>query len=243
MKTLIVIVLLSNFVYSKNIEIYFFSTKEIVSLIDKFQNSYFVAENILKLQCQKMGEYCFDPQVGLYKEGQEDKAVYLKEEYSNKKVNRRFHENIFLNQKVKEVFSQKEMFELWIDTSNILKTKDVLIEEKSCKRSEFLSFLKHNCSVDKKFKLIGLSNIKKELSSVSDSCQIEDNNISIDKLLKWIKESKSKNIQIFLDEYYANGKLLSFLNTNQDIKVYGIDKAIYLNQMDNEILKLKKFCK
>lgn len=258
MKALILILIsLKLHSYPSKLEVYFFTSKEKVSLSKKMEFQ-FVALNTLRPDCQRMGEYCFDPQIGLYKEGNLDQVIKVDTTSGKKQVKEFGSSGIFNQQLIKcdknkfyDVFCgkkekvkiKKKTFEIWMDTSRIMKSKDWDPLTKDCNRKNFLMLLKNSCSANKTYKLFGLSRVIKPLGKVGQSCQNNASVIEIDKLISWIENSNTKNLQIFLDEYYAKGKLLSFLKTRSNTKVYGIEKSIHLVKMDKQIIKLKKYCR
>ena len=254
---------LSAFSFAQKTTIYFYSSSDVSKILEKAKPRYY-AVNTLALKCQKMGEYCFDPQVGLYKPENRNQAVKIKDDNSTearyKKV-RGLGADGFFNQemincdknKFYDIYCNKSgsktrskilnnKFEVWMDTSKIMKVRDNEPLEDSCQRSYFLNLLQSTCSKSNSFKVFALSNIKKRLGANIQACQNSSSDIDLDKLKSWIKFSNAKRLFIFLDEYYAQGKLLSFLKTKSNIEVKGIDTKVLLAKMDNEISELKQYC-
>lgn len=260
----LVLISLSAFSIPQKTTVYFLSSNDISILLRKNIGSLY-AVNALELKCQKMGEYCFDPQVGLYKPNNREQAVKLKDENVNsderlKKV-RGLGADGFFNQnmincdknkfydvycnktgKIKNDVEKRETFEVWVDTSKVMSIKDSEPLETTCNRSNFLNLLESTCTKNNTFRLFSISSIKKRLGKNSQACQKDSSNIDINKLKSWIKKSKSKRVFIFLDEFYAQGMLLSFLKTKSNIEVKGIETKVSLSNMDNEIADLKRYC-
>ncbi len=244
------------------VTVYFTSSSKVSFVKDIL--SAVVAENRFELKCQKMGEYCFDPQVGLYDPKDENKAIRVKEsqdlEVSERKVrglgaegffntemincDKNNFYDVFCNRKSKRSKGQSSQatHEIWIDTSKVMGLYDSKKDDSSCKRSDFLNLLESSCVNANTFNLYSISNIKKKLGTLRQSCQSAKLNISIDKLIKWIRVNKALSLSIVLDEYYAQGKLMAFLKTRPNIKVKGIDEKIDLSQMTKPIANLKKYC-
>lgn len=262
------IFLMSAAIYAtpKYLTVSFVDSKDLASFL-RVKKYAPVAKNVFELKCQKMGEYCFDPQVGLYKPGEEDKAAKLKEssetDVSLKKVrglgadgffntslincDKSNRYDIYCNgksaKKSQTVASKtSKKHEIWIDGSSGMKAFDSSKLEPSCKRADFLSLLNSTCVNSNKFNVFSISSIKKQIGTSGQACQNAEDKIQIEKLISWITTSKVNRLDIFLDDYYAQGKFMAFLKTRSNIKINGLKTKINLSQMSNEVNRLKKYC-
>ena len=59
----------------KHFEVWFLSVDTVSWLEQVLPKTKYSKQIATNLQCQQMGEYCFDPQVGLYKKGEESKHI------------------------------------------------------------------------------------------------------------------------------------------------------------------------
>lgn len=265
MKVLSILILsFSLFAAPKKIIVNFFDSKDLTSLLNTSAQS-LVAKNVYELKCQKMGEYCFDPQVGLYKAGKENEAVQVKNESvvdpSLKKVRGLGDQGFFNTQLINcdknnfyDVFCNKgkksknikeytrSKNEIWIDGSGAVKVFDTSKLEKTCKREDFIKLLKSSCTKNNFYQFYSISNVKKQLGTSSQACQSSDEKIKIDKLIAWMNSSNANTIHIYLDEFYAQGKFMAYLKTKPNIKVNGIDTKIKLSQMSEQVNELKRYC-
>lgn len=265
MKILIILIIsISLQAAPKKVVVNFFDSKDLTSMLTK-DSSHIVVKNVYELKCQKMGEYCFDPQVGLYKPGNENEAVIVKGESETdpnlKKVRGLGEEGFFNTQlincdknnfydvycnkgeksKTSETYS-RETNEIWIDGSSSVKVFDTSKLEDSCKREDFIKLLKSSCTKNNYYQFYSISSVKKQLGTSGQACQTTDDKIKIDKLISWINDSNAINLYIYLDDFYAQGKFMSYLKTRPNIKVNGIDKKINLSLMSEQINELKKYC-
>ncbi|MCT4642205.1 MAG: hypothetical protein N4A33_07885 [Bacteriovoracaceae bacterium] len=265
MKALLSFIFLVSIVYAspRSTEVYFITHDKGASI--RFDKVMWVM-NKFKPQCQKMGEYCFDPQVGLYDPKDKDKAVNIKREneasesyhrvksiegdgtFSNQLINCS-SDNMFdiycnkkkTNKKSKKVVN-KHMFEMWIDLSPAMSVKDRASINDECSRSIAVDMIQEGCSYSKGFKLYGISSIKKELSVSKQACRSGKYKIQDKKLISMIKKSSAKKLILVLDKSYAYGRLLAYL-ANSRAKIYGLEKDYTLNNFVANSQSLSKLCK
>lgn len=248
----------------QKIVVHFFDSNDLTSLLRSSPTS-IVVKNVYELKCQKMGEYCFDPQVGLYKAGKENEAVQIKNEavvdQSLKKVRGLGDEGFFNSQLINcdknnfyDVFCNKGKKskntkeytriknEIWIDGSSAVKAFDTSRVGKGCKREDFIKLLKSSCTKNNYYQFYSISSVKKQLGTSGQACQTSDEKIKVEKLISWMNSSDANSIHIYLDEYYAQGKFMAYLKTKSNIKVKGIDTKVKLAQMSEQVNELKQYC-
>ena len=173
MKKVLLLLLISTQVWAfpKKLEVWFLSvdkTSFIEPLLNKTKYSRSIASNY---QCQPMGDYCFDPQIGLYKKDKD--SISVAQDYSALDKDEKFdkegkykegiyspctnknHFNIFCGKKKpkkKKVLS-KQKLEVWVDISTTMKQVDFKDYEQECYRQTFLKRVNSSCPLNKGMKV------------------------------------------------------------------------------------------
>lgn len=212
-----------------------------------------------KLQCQRMGEHCFDPQVGLYKLGDKEEVIRDSdytvvdelEDHSDKRVatGKAIEESVcddsglfsmFCNGKSsKEVKAAK--FEIWVDTSSTMKQVDFAGYDEQCKRESFLRLIMTKCSFNKQAKVYIFDETKKQLGSMDRVCLNAGLN-NADRIIRDIKISKTPHLVVITDIYEASEKLINFVETSTGGKVRGIESPMYASDLKKHVSPLQKKC-
>lgn len=245
----------------KHLEVWFLSIDR-TSFIKGLDNSiqYSQSYALKNLQCQQMGEYCFDPQVGLYKIGEGEKIqeaidyqeMDAKEEYdfieSASSIDREMV-NCDKNTSFFDVFcgeakAQKQTkvgLEIWVDISSTMKQIDFEGYEKMCKRESFLRGLNNFCPLNKKMKVYMFNESKKELGAFDQVCLNSGLN-QVDRIIRDIKISKAKNLIVITDIFEAHEKLINFIEFDAQGVTRGVKKPLYAKDIKKDIARLKKMC-
>ncbi len=249
----------------KNLEVWFLSIDK-VAMFEEFSPSekYLKRTNLTaqaQRQCQKVGEYCFDPQVGLYKEEEgksivdssiDSSDVFEDEEYkfekSDRAVKRKIVDcdkrnkfDIFCGKAKKKLTKKNINFEVWLDTSSTMRQVDMLKSSKTCKRELFLRSLDKTCRFNDKVKVYYFSAAKKEAGSMKSVCRADGIN-NMNRILSSIKKSKAKNLIIVTDIFEASEDFVSGIEAMKG-KIKGIDKPIYASNLLRESKRVGKFCR
>tara|TARA_Y100000780_G_scaffold232582_1_gene267423 strand:- start:2617 stop:3417 length:801 start_codon:yes stop_codon:yes gene_type:complete len=210
------------------------------------------------LQCQRMGEYCFDPQVGLYKMGgkkeilrDSDYTVIDKlEDHSDKRVaqGKEFKDTNCSGSGLFSMFCSKEKsklkqakLEIWIDTSSTMKQVDFEGYDQQCKRESFLRLLTTKCSFNEDAKVYIFDETKKQLGRMDRVCLNAGLNNS-DRIIRDIKTSKASHLIVITDIFEASEKLINFVETTDVGLVKGIESPMFASDLKTHIPRLKKKC-
>ncbi|MCO4754564.1 MAG: hypothetical protein KC478_08775 [Bacteriovoracaceae bacterium] len=216
-----------------------------------------VAQN--DLQCQPMGEYCFDPQVGMYKLDDKNQvqanvdytAADSLEDYSNKRVAKGSERkqascedgdffSLFCNEgKAQSPKSAK--VEVWVDTSSTMKQVDFAGYDTQCKRESFLRLITQDCSFNEEVKVYIFDEVKKQLGRMDRVCLNAGLN-NRDRIIRDIKISKAAHLIIITDIFEADEKLLNFVETAGVGSVKGIEKPMYAADLKKFAPQLQKKC-
>lgn len=260
--TLLFILLISlpSFGKPKNFEVWFLavdnsSTVEFINPKIKWGRS--VAQ---ALQCQPMGEYCFDPQVGLYKKGEENEmqeVIDHSEMHDSKNYN--FMEpaksvereminceeanffDVFCGKAQKAMKMGKSKLEVWVDTSSTMKQVDFGGFDKKCGRELFLERLHQTCPMNKKMKVYTFEEYRKELGAFDRVCLSGGLN-DMKRIIKDVDNSKADNIIIITDIFEAEVSFIDAIESRGGI-VRGLDKPLYAKEISKQLQRVRKMCK
>lgn len=213
---------------------------------------------IADLQCQPMGDYCFDPQIGMYKPQKgEAPEVETNYEAANKLESYNYKRNgIKLEEKKSacdsdsflDIFCGKKKtkkvqakIELWFDISSSMKQVDFPGYDKMCKRESFLRLLSRDCGFNQEMKVMGFNETKKQLGTMDSVCLNHGLN-SRDRLIRDIKNSDAKHLIILTDIFEAEETLINFIETSSGGSYKGVEKPIYADDLKAMSGDLRKKC-
>jgi hypothetical protein len=200
-----------------SIEVWFLSNAkvtEVQKLLDRPQYVYY--KKTAELQCQEMGEYCFDPQYGLYKKDDADAEVKDEEASVEKKtapsipaaksVERELVDcdpknyfDIFCGKAQKEAKSSAKL-DLWIDTSSSMREFDFMDNGGGCYRKSLVKRLDETCGFNKKVNVMMFDTSIKQAGTMDSLCNNQGLNDE-KKLMDWIERSDAKKLIIITDIY------------------------------------------
>ena len=230
----------------KKLEVWFLSVSKTAfldSILSGVEYSQSIAEN--RYACTRMGDYCFDPQIGLYKRDKNNN-IHRVRDYSGLDTKEKFnkngeyiegkydpcekpgHFNIFCkNKQINKKKIQKkslQKLEIWVDISSTMRQIDYN-GEKSCYRENFLKRIHKSCPLNKKMKVYIFDENRKELGNFNRVCLNSGLN-RLDRLMRDIKASQVENLIIITDIYEAKSEFIDFVEANGVGIVKGIDKPL-----------------
>lgn len=249
----------------KKLEVWFISTmsnKQALNHLDKASNKKRNYRDIAqsKRQCQPMGEYCFDPQIGLYKKSDniieevsdytvvDDDEKYEKfdaGEGAGRKMIDCDKGNFFDLYCGKAKAIQKAnstKITLWIDVSSTMKQVDFEGYDKPCKREMFLKKLNRTCPFSEEMKVYIFNETRKELGMMDRVCLNSGLNRT-DRMMDDIKINNSKHLIIITDIYEASEEFIDFVEASGVGTIKGLDKPIYAENLYDEVPRLTKSCR
>lgn len=246
----------------KHIEVWFLS-------IDKQTSLLHFIENLEKqtpqkkyaqsgLQCQPMGDYCFDPQIGLYKKGApQPEAIDYAEAEKNEKYNfmdtpssidrdmincdKASFFDVFCGKSQKKVKQGRADLEVWIDVSSTMKQVDFQGFDKKCSRELFLEKLNQTCPMNKKMKVYYFEEYRKEAGSFDRSCLSGGLN-NMKRIVQDLKKSETKNVIIITDIFEADVSFIDAIEATGRATIKGLEKPLYAKDISNELKRVRKFC-
>lgn len=268
MKLLFVILLnLPLLAYSmpKKLEVWFISVtnnKQAINhlkKIDKINNYRQIAQS--KRQCQPMGEYCFDPQIGLYKKNGNNDILELSD-YSITDSNEKYESfdagkgagremiecekgnffDLYCGKAKAVKKGLQEKLTLWIDVSSTMKQVDFEGYDKTCKREMMLKKLDRTCPFSQEMKVYIFNETRKELGMMDRVCLNSGLNRT-DRMMDDIKINNSKHLIVITDIYEASEEFIDFVEASGVGTVKGINKPLYAQDLYDEVPRLAKSCR
>lgn len=267
-KLLILLFLISNVASAKpaSFEVWFLSIdKQSVyrhfEPANSFKTSRAIASND-HLQCQPMGEYCFDPQVGLYKKDDKvsakdstvDQSIVDKSEQydflpTGDSVNRNLincsksnNFDIFCGKSRKKAAAENIKLEVWIDVSTTMKQVDFNGFNHKCNRELFLEQMSESCPMNQNMKVYYFNEVRKEAGSFDRAC-ISNGLNNMKRLLDDIKKiDRKRNLIVVTDIFEASAEFISNIEKLGG-SVRGVDEPIYAKNLLSEMKRIKTLCK
>jgi hypothetical protein len=212
------------------------------------------------LQCQPMGEYCFDPQVGLYKKDKANKyqeQIDLSEvEKNNKydfmdvpqKMEREMINcddasffDIFCGEAKKKSKAAKVKLEVWVDVSSTMKQVDFNGFDKKCGREMFLENLSQTCPLNQKMKVYYFEEFRKEAGALDRVCLSAGlNEMKI--IISDLKKSTVDNVIIITDIFEAHEEFINAIEGLGAGVIRGLDNPLYAKDIKKELKRIGPLC-
>lgn len=226
-------------------------------LNDKPKFSKLYSEND-SLICERIGDYCFDPQVGLYKkegdkfdfdaatevsfdEGklpQIPTAASLDRSLIDCDPNYKF--DLFCGKAKPEATASKAKIEIWIDTSSSMRDVDVSDDKGNCARKSFIKNLDEKCAFGSKLSVSQFDISIKETGSMDTLCMNSGLNDQ-KRMMDWIERSEAKKLIIITDVYELFKDFTDFIEKKHG-KVRGDSSSLTAKQLDEMVAELAKSC-
>jgi hypothetical protein len=196
-------------------------------LIFKYRFSKLTAQNNYK--CIPMGDMCFDPQIGLYKQGADnvglEAEVTIVEEEKNpldgaSSVDRKQIDcdkevtqfDIFCG-KAKKQFKGRAHVEMWIDVSSSMGKVDSSDLENSCFRRSLVKRLRGKCEKPEQLNIfVYNARTKKQLSGDYDQLCTNVGLNDDKRLIRWIEDSNAKKLIVITDIFELSKDFADFVS-------------------------------
>lgn len=249
----------SSFALPKKFEVWFLSESQPeTTWLEPSYKSTFVAQRAL--QCQPMGDHCFDPQVGLYKKGTEPGSY---EEVSPATVedtkkydfmdvhaghDRKMIDcdqaqmfDIFCGKSQKRMKEGKSKLEVWVDVSSTMKQVDFVDFDTECRRERFLRDLNATCPVNEKMKVYYFEEFRKEAGAFDRVCLSGGLN-NMKRIIQDLKLSKAETVIIITDIFEADETFIDAIEATGRGTIRGLNKPLYATDLKKELKRIRKFC-
>lgn len=236
-----------------SIEVWFLSNAkvtEVQKLLDKPQ--YVYSRKTAELQCQEMGDYCFDPQFGLYKKDDLEADVKIEEKTAPsipaaKSVDRELIDcdpknyfDIFCGKAKKESKADAKL-DLWIDTSSSMKEFDFIDSSGGCYRKSLVKRLDDTCGFNQKVNVMMFDTSIKQSGTMDSLCNNQGLN-DYKKLIDWIERSTAKKLVIITDIYEFHKEFSDYIESKHG-KLRGDKDAMKAADLLNLVDDLEKSCR
>ena len=241
-----------------SIEVWFLSSakvSEVQKLLDRPE--YVYHKKTAELQCQEVGDFCFDPQYGLYKKDDVDAEVNNEEAKietktapsipSAKSVDRDLincdpnnYFDIFCG-KATKVAKSDIKFDLWIDTSGSMKEFDFVDKEGGCYRKSLVKRLNESCGFQQKVNVMMFDVSIKQAGTMDSLCNNQGLN-DYKKLIDWIERSTAKKLVVITDIYEFHKEFADYIESKHG-KFRGDKDALKASDLLNLVDELEKSCR
>jgi hypothetical protein len=219
-------------------------------------------------QCQPMGEYCFDPQIGLYKRDK-DQPLKQVEEPKSKSIDINEMENkekyqfmeipksvdrqlincdkanffdIFCGKAKKKTVETKTKLEVWIDVSSTMRQVDFPGFEKKCQRELFLDRLSQTCPIGGGLKVFYFEEFRKEAGLFDRACLSGGLN-DMKRIIKDLEKSTADNVIIITDIFEAHTQFIDAIEATGVGRIKGLETPMYARDVTRELQRVRKLCK
>lgn len=240
----------------KEIEVWILSnakTAQVESLLNRPQ--YVFRAPTAELQCQEMGDYCFDPQYGLYKKDDAGSEIVDTAKIETdgpgipaaKSVERELIDcdkknyfDVFCG-KAKPVVQAQSKLDVWIDTSSSLKEFDYPDKDGSCHRKSFMKVLDDACGFNQKVTVMNFDTSIRQTGDMNQLCNNQGLN-DYKRLMDWIERSEAKKLVIITDIYELHKEFADYIESKHG-KIRGDKDTLTAKQMVDLADQLAKSCK
>lgn len=236
----------------QNIEVWFLSQDKKTALLRQIENPLIYSKPTVSRQCEPVGDYCFDPQFGLYKPENEWEAVSLgnsKEEgnLAPEGFDRDLIDcdtknsfDIFCGMAKKEKVVKKNL-EIWIDTSGSMKEFDFTDEHGGCYRKSLLTRLDTKCPLGRQLNVMVFDTSIKQIGTLDSLCHNNGLN-SLSRMTDWIERSEVKNLIIITDINEYTKEFSDYLAL-KNAKIKGAKGDLFARSLLDEVSSLVRMCK
>lgn len=244
----------------KSIEIWFLSTDSTTYLDSRPRYEQKLAQR--NLQCQQMGDYCFDPQVGLYKKGEGLEGleeVDLTRVEENKKyefiaphkgVDRELIVcdkdstmfDIFCGKSSKSKVGKKSKLEVWVDVSSTMKQVDFPGLNQQCQRERFLRLLSESCTKEQGNLGIYFFEEYRKAAGMLDRVCLNSGLNDMKRIVDDLKRSEADHVLIITDVFEAQDSFIDAVEALGVTKIKGLDRPFYASMIKKEVKRFQKLC-
>lgn len=253
---LLVLISSSSLAAPKEIEVWFLSHAK-TALLENLLNrpQYIYRAPIAELQCEQMGDYCFDPQYGLYKKDDANAEIVETKNIeregpsipSGKSLDRDLiscdsanYFDVFCG-KAKSRPEAQAKLDLWIDTSSSMKEFDYSDKDGSCHRKSLVKQLDDVCGFNQKVNVMMFDTSIKQAGGMDDLCNNQGLN-DYKRLMDWIERSDAKKLIVITDIYEFHKEFSDYIESKHG-KLRGDTVPLTAKAMVDLADELAKSCK
>lgn len=249
------ILLQSAFAAPLSIEVWFLSAHKKAEVQQMINEKPYVLRSMrAELQCQEMGDFCFDPQFGLYKKDDitgDAEAPVINEKISGipaaNSIDRdlincdpKNYFDIYCGKARKEA-QAKFKLDLWIDTSSSMREMDFSDKEGGCNRKSLMKRLDASCPFNQSVNVMMYDTSIKQAGSMDALCNNQGLN-DTKRLIDWIDRSDAKKVVIITDIYEFNKDFADYIESKNG-KFRGDKDPIIASQLLDMVDDLARSCR
>jgi len=212
----------------KSLEVWFISNSKVTQINDYLNRPLYVFRPLTaELQCQMMGDYCFDPQYGLYKrddswdnhinagkvEGSAGPKVPVATSIDRNMIDcdKNNYFDVFCGKAKPEVIKSKAKLDLWIDTSSSVREFD-FEKDGGCHRKTLLNRLDQSCPFNQKVNVMVFDTSIKQMGSMEQACENQGLN-DYKRLIDWIERNDSDRLVVITDIYEFHKEFADYVES------------------------------
>ncbi len=252
---LFVLLSVSAFAAPQSIEVWFLSNAKVTELNRLINGDTRYYPLRAELECQEMGDYCFDPQFGLYKKDSLDENVSTSKIESDgpgippaKSVERELIDcdpknyfDVFCGKARKEATRGVTKLDLWIDTSSSMREFDFSDKQGNCHRKSLVGALDNaGCGFNQKVNVMMFDTSLKQAGGMGDLCNNQGLN-DYKRLMDWIERSDAKKLVIITDIYEFHKEFSDYIESKHG-RFHGDKDPLTAVQMSALASELAKSC-
>jgi hypothetical protein len=240
----------------KEIEVWFISHAK-TALLEELLNrpQYVYRAPTAELQCQQMGDFCFDPQHGLYKKDDANGEIIETKKIetdgpvipTGASIDRELIDcdksnyfDVFCGKARKQVEAQSKL-DVWVDTSSSMREFDFSDKDGSCHRKSLVKVLDDTCGFNQKVNVMMFDTSIKQAGSIDQVCNNQGLN-DYKRLMDWVERSEAKKLVIITDIYEFHKEFSDFIESKHG-KFRGDKDPLTAKQMVDLADDLAKSCK
>ena len=209
----------------QEIEVWFLSNSKTALVKDILNTSEHRFHSLTaKLQCQEVGDYCFDPQYGLYKKDdatnelvdvnkleKDGPSIPTGKSLDRDMINcdKANYFDVFCGKAKGEARGQARV-DLWIDTSSSMREFDYLQKDGSCYRKSLVAQLDDACGFNQKVNVMMFDTTIKQAGTIDQLCTNQGLN-DYKRLMDWIERSEAKKLIVITDIYELHKEFADFI--------------------------------
>jgi hypothetical protein len=250
------IVIQSALAAPQSIEVWFLSAHKKAELEQMIHERPFVLRSLTaELECQEMGDFCFDPQYGLYKKDDASPSVDAGKVSESKapsipaakSIDRDLIDcdptnyfDMFCGKARKESKTNPKL-DLWIDTSSSMREMDFSDKEGGCFRKSLMQRLDKTCGFNQKVNVMMFDTSIKQAGSMDSLCNNQGLN-DAKRLIDWIERSDAKKLVIITDIYEFHKDFADYIEKKHG-KFRGDKDPLVASQLLDLVDDLERSCR
>lgn len=236
----------------ESLEVWFLSAHKKAQIENQLKEPLYVFRSLTaELECQEMGEYCFDPQYGLYKKNDADKAVKFVEETPSLPAARSVDRNLIncdsknffdvFCGKAQAVKAPSYKLDLWIDTSSSMREMDFSDKQGDCFRKSLVRRLDNKCKFNQSVNVMMFDTSIKQAGTMDSLCQNQGLNDQ-KRMIDWIERSDAKKLVIITDLNEYQKEFADYIESKKG-KLRGEKDPLVASELLNLVDDLARSCR